>query len=249
MKIIVCKDYTEASQKAAALVIRAMVINPELKLGLATGSSPIGLYENLINAYKKDIISFEEVTTFNLDEYVGIDRLHPQSYYSFMFENLFKHVDIKEENINIPNNDINKIDDLAAEYDKKLLGNQRDLQILGIGKNGHIGFNEPGTNLNKETFIVELDEQTRNDNSRFFGSLEAVPKFAITMGIKNIMYSKKIILIASGKNKADVINKAINDEITEELPASILQLHPDLTLVIDEDAASMIDNLDFLNRL
>jgi glucosamine-6-phosphate deaminase len=249
MKIIVCKDYNEVSQKAAALVIRAMVINPELKLGLATGSSPIGLYENLINAYKKDIISFEEVTTFNLDEYVGIDRLHPQSYYSFMFENLFKHVDIKEENINIPNNDINKIDDLAAEYDKKLLGNQRDLQILGIGKNGHIGFNEPGTNLNKETFIVELDEQTRNDNSRFFGSLEAVPKFAITMGIKNIMYSKKIILIASGKNKADVINKAINDEITEELPASILQLHPDLTLVIDEDAASMIDNLDFLNRL
>ncbi len=249
MKIIVCKDYNEASQKAAALVIRAMVINPKLKLGLATGSSPIGLYENLISAYKKDIISFEEVTTFNLDEYVGIDRLHPQSYYSFMFENLFKHVDIKEENINIPNNDINKIDDLAAEYDKKLLGNQRDLQILGIGKNGHIGFNEPGTNLNKETFIVELDEQTRNDNSRFFGSLEAVPKFAITMGIKNIMYSKKIILIASGKNKADVINKAINDEITEELPASILQLHPDLTLVIDEDAASMIDNLDFLNRL
>lgn len=249
MKIIVCKDYNEVSQKAAALVIRALVINPKLKLGLATGSSPIGLYKNLIDAYKKDIISFEDVITFNLDEYVGIDRLHPQSYYSFMYENLFKHVDVKEKNINIPNNDINKIDDLAAEYDKKLLGNQRDLQILGIGKNGHIGFNEPGTNLSMETFIVELDEQTRSDNSRFFGSLEAVPKFAITMGIKNIMYSKKIILIASGKSKANVINKAINDEITEELPASILQLHPDLTLVIDEDAASMIENLDFLNKL
>ena len=249
MKIIVCKDYNEVSQKAAALVIRAMVINPELKLGLATGSSPIGLYKNLIDAYKKDIISFEDVTTFNLDEYVGIDRLHPQSYYSFMFENLFKHVDVKEENINIPNNDIDKIDSLAAEYDKKLLGNQRDLQILGIGKNGHIGFNEPGTDYGKETFIVELDEQTRLDNSRFFGSVEDVPKFAITMGIKNIMYSKKIVLIASGKSKAEVINKAINDEITEELPASILQLHPDLTVVIDEDAASMIDNLEFLNRL
>jgi len=249
MKVIVCKDYEEVSQKAAALVIRAMVINPELNLGLATGSSPIGLYKNLIEAYKKDIISFKDVNTYNLDEYVGIERSHPQSYYSFMNENLFKDVDINPNNIHIPNNDLSRVDKLADEYDKKMLGNQRDIQILGIGKNGHIGFNEPGTPLDNETFIVELNESTRRDNSRFFGSLEDVPKYAITMGIKNIMYAKKIILIASGKAKAKVINQAINEDITEEIPASILQLHPDLTLVIDEEAASEIKNLEFLNQL
>jgi glucosamine-6-phosphate deaminase len=139
------------------------------------------------------------------------------------------------------------MDELAAEYDDRLLGKQRDIQILGIGNNGHIGFNEPGTSLSNETFIIELDRQTRMDNSRFFNSLEEVPEFAITMGIKNIMYAKKIILIATGKNKAKIINEAINGEIREEVPASILQLHPDLTIILDEEAASEINNLDVLN--
>ncbi len=249
MKIIVCKDYDELSQKAAAIVIKEMIINPKMNLGLATGSTPLGLYKNLIEAYEKELISFKEVSTFNLDEYVGIDRTHPQSYYSFMYENLFKYVDIKEENIHIPNNDISRLNELPAEYDKKLLGNQRDIQILGIGKNGHIGFNEPGASLSNETFITKLNEQTRIDNSRFFGSLEEVPKYAITMGIKNIMYAKKIIMIASGKRKAKVINEAVNGPITTAVPASILQLHPDLTLIIDEDAASEIKNLEFLKQL
>ncbi len=249
MKIIVCKDYEEVSKKAASIVIKEMMLNDELKIGLATGSSPIGLYKNLIEAYNNHLISFKHVTTFNLDEYVGIDRLHPQSYYSFMNENLFKYVDIDKENINIPNNDISKLDSLADEYDARLLGNQRDIQLLGIGKNGHIGFNEPGTTLSSETFITELSEQTRIDNSRFFGSLEEVPKYAITMGIKNIMYAKKVLLIASGKSKAKVINKAINEDITKEIPASILQLHPDLTVVLDEEAACEIKNLDYLNRI
>ncbi len=249
MKIIVCKDYNELSQKAAAIVIKEMIVNPKMNLGLATGSTPLGLYKNLIDAYQKELISFKEVSTFNLDEYVGINRTHPQSYYSFMYENLFKYVDIKEENIHIPNNDLSRLAELPAEYDKKLLGNQRDIQILGIGKNGHIGFNEPGASLSNETFITELNEQTRIDNSRFFGSFEEVPKYAITMGIKNIMYAKKILMIASGKRKAKVINEAVNGPITTTVPASILQLHPDLTLIIDEDAASEIKNLDFLKRL
>lgn len=249
MKIIVCKDYDEVSQKSADLVIRAIVINPKLNLGLATGYSPIGLYKNLIDAFNRKIISFKEVSTFNLDEYVGIDRLHPQSYFSFMFKNLFKYIDIKKENIHLPNSDISRINELADDYDEKLLGNQRDIQILGIGKNGHIGFNEPGSPLDNETFIVKLDQQTRIDNSRFFESLEEVPKYAITMGIKNIMYAKQIILIASGKEKAKVINQAINGEITETIPASILQLHPNLVIVVDEDAANEIKNIDFIKKL
>ena len=249
MKIIVCKDYDEVSKEAASMVINEIILNDNLKIGLATGSSPIGLYKNLIEAYQNKLISFKNITTFNLDEYIGIDRLHPQSYYSFMNEHLFKYIDIDEKNINIPNNDLLQIDDLAAEYDERLLGNQRNIQILGIGKNGHIGFNEPGTPLSNETFIVELNEETRKDNSRFFKYLEEVPKFAITMGIKNIMYAKKIIMIATGLSKAEVINKALNEEITADIPASILQLHPDFTLILDEKAASKIKNLEFLNRL
>lgn len=241
MEIIVCKNYEEASEVAASMVIKALIVNPKMNIGLATGSSPIGLYKNLIEAYEMKIISFKDVTTFNLDEYVGIDRTHPQSYYSFMNENLFKHIDINRDNINIPDNDINRLDKLSCEYDERLLGNQRDLQILGIGSNAHIGFNEPGTPLSNETFIVELDDQTREDNSRFFGSKEKVPKYAITMGIKNIMYAKKIVLIACGAHKADAIHDMVNGDINKQIPASILQLHPDVTLILDEEAASKLE--------
>ena len=247
MKIIVCKNYEEVSKQAASIVIKEMILDPKLIIGLATGSSPVGLYKNLIDAYNKDIISFKDVTTFNLDEYVGIDRLHPQSYYSFMNENLFKHIDIDENKINIPSNDSSRVDELACEYNKRLDGNQRDIQILGIGSNGHIGFNEPGTSLSNETFIVELDEITRKDNSRFFESLKEVPKYAITMGIKNIMFSKKIVLIATGISKAEVLNETINGDINKEVPASILQLHPDCTMILDEDAASKLENPEVYN--
>ncbi|MBU1143622.1 MAG: glucosamine-6-phosphate deaminase [Firmicutes bacterium] len=241
MKIIICKDYEEVSKKAASIVIKEIKKNPELKIGLATGSSPIGLYKNLIDAYQKNKISFKDVVSYNLDEYIGIDRSHPQSYYSFMHEHLFKHVDFLDEHIHIPNNDISKLDQLADDYNKVLHQNQLDIQILGIGTNGHIGFNEPGTPLGNETFIVTLDEQTRMDNSRFFNNnLDEVPKFAITMGIKNIMYSKKILLIASGKEKAKVVYKMIKGKVTKSLPASILQLHPDCTIIIDENAASKL---------
>jgi glucosamine-6-phosphate deaminase len=240
MKIIICKNYEEISKKAASIVLKEIQKKPDLNIGLATGSSPIGLYKNLIEAYKKNKISFKDVTSYNLDEYIGIERSHPQSYYSFMHENLFKHIDIQEKNIHIPENDITRIDDLAADYNRELHENQLDIQILGIGSNGHIGFNEPGTPLGNETFIVTLDEQTRTDNSRFFTNIGEVPKFAITMGIKNIMYSKKILLIASGKEKAQVIYKMIKGKVTKSLPASILQLHPDCTVILDEASASVL---------
>ena len=241
MKIIICKDYDEVSKKAASIVIKEINKNLELKIGLATGSSPIGLYNNLIEAYHKKKISFKHVVSYNLDEYIGIDRSHPQSYYSFMHEHLFKYIDIQDEHIHIPNNDINRLDHLAEDYNKILRENQLDVQILGIGTNGHIGFNEPGTPLGNETFIVTLDEQTRMDNSRFFNNnIDEVPKFAITMGIKNIMYAKKIVLIASGKEKAKVIHKMIKGKVSKSLPASILQLHPDCTVIIDENAASKL---------
>lgn len=238
MKVIICKNYDEIARKATSMVIQEIKKNPQLNIGLATGSSPLGLYKNLIEAYKNKEVSFENVTSYNLDEYIGIDRSHPQSYYSFMFENLFKHIDIKPENIHLPNNDLSQIDHIATDYNQILHENPLDLQILGIGSNGHIGFNEPGTPLESETFIVTLDEQTRKDNSRFFNSIDEVPQYAITMGIKNIMYSKKIILIASGKEKAKAIHEMIKGKITTKFPASILQLHPDCTIILDSESAS-----------
>lgn len=245
MDIIVCKDFEAVSKRAASYVIKEMIMNPKMIMGLATGSSPIGLYKNLVDSYNNHIISFKEIKTFNLDEYVGIPREHPQSYYSFMYQHLFKHVDIEKSNINIPDNDLSRLDDLPNEYNRKLDGNQRDLQLLGIGSNGHIGFNEPGTTLSNETFVIELSDQTRIDNSRFFGSLDEVPRYAITMGIKNIMFAKKILLIATGKQKAVAIDKMINGDINIHLPASILQLHPHITVILDEDAAS---NLDLITK-
>lgn len=240
MKLIIVKDYQEVSKKAADIVIELIKGNKAAKLGLATGSSPIGLYRNLIDAYQQKEISFQDVTTFNLDEYVGISREHSQSYFSFMQENLFKHIDIDLDHVHLPDNDLNKISTIAKDYNKLLKKNQLDLQILGIGSNGHIGFNEPGTPFANETFIVNLDERTRKDNSRFFGSIEAVPKQAITMGIKNIMRAKHILLIASGKEKSEAVYQMIYGEITPDLPASVLQLHPHCTVIIDEDAAQLL---------
>lgn len=240
MKIIRCKDYENVSQKASELVIEQIKGNSESVLGLATGSTPIRLYEKLVESYKKREISFKEVLTYNLDEYIGVDQNHPQSYYQYMYKHLFSQVDIKKSNIHIPSSNAKKVDKTPGMYNKVLERNKIDLQILGIGTNGHIGFNEPGTPFGNETFIVELDEQTRKDNMRFFDSLEEVPKYAITMGIKNIMMSKKIILMASGIEKAEAIYKMVRGEVTDKLPASILQLHPDVIVVVDEAAASKL---------
>lgn len=241
MEVIVCNNYQEVSMKAANYVIKEIILNPETTLGLATGSTPIGLYQNLIDAYRNNLVSFEDVHTFNLDEYIGLPKDHPQSYYSFMYHNLFKHININLNNVNMPENESNNLDYLAKEYNNLLCNNTIDLQILGIGSNGHIGFNEPGTPLSNETFIVELDEQTRLDNSRFFMSIDEVPTHAITMGIKNIMRSKKIILIATGDSKKEALYKAVNGEINSSHPASILQLHPNCVVICDQEAGTLLE--------
>ena len=240
MNIVILKNYDEVSEKASEIVIEQLTSKPHSVLGLATGSTPIGLYQRLIQANKENKISFKDVKSFNLDEYIGLDVKHPQSYHQFMMDNLFSKIDINLANTHLPQNDVENMNEHACAYNKLLSKTKIDLQILGIGSNGHIGFNEPGTPFGNETFIVELEEKTRRDNMRFFNSLDEVPKYAITMGIKNIMRSKHIILLASGIEKSDAVYKMIHGDVTENLPASILQLHPHVTVILDEKAASKL---------
>lgn len=241
MKVIKVKDYDELSLVASNIIINLVRDNPKAILGLATGSSPIGLYKNLIKAYQAGEVSFKDVKTFNLDEYCNIPRDHEQSYYTFMNQNLFKHIDIPEANVHIPSTEGDDLQALCKQYNDLLNKHEIDLQLLGIGGNGHIGFNEPGTSFASETSVIELAEKTRQDNKRFFSSIDEVPRYAITMGIKNIMNAKEILLIASGKNKANAINMLVNGEVTEAFPASVLQRHPNVTVVVDEEAASLLD--------
>ena len=241
MKIIKVKDYEELSLVASNVILNLVRDNPKAILGLATGSSPIGLYQNLIRAYQEGEVSFKDVKTFNLDEYCNLPKEHDQSYFSFMNQNLFQHIDILEANVNIPNTEGDDLQKLCDEYNDLLNKHIIDLQLLGIGGNGHIGFNEPGTSFEGETSVVELADKTRQDNKRFFSSLDEVPRFAITMGIKNIMSAKEILLIASGKGKAEAVNKLVNGEVTEDFPASILQRHQNVTVIVDEEAASLLD--------
>lgn len=241
MKIIVVKDYEELSKKGAEIIAGVIKKNPSCTLGLATGSSPIGTYQNLVKMVEAKEISFKDVKTYNLDEYCGIDRSHPQSYYYFMHDNLFNHVDIKEENTHVPyaapGSDL---DAEAKKYTDALNKVTIDLQLLGIGGNGHIGFNEPGTPFDQETFVVELTDKTRQDNKRFFNSIDEVPTHAMTMGIANIMRAKEILMLISGPAKADTVVKLLSGEVTTAFPASILNKHPNVTVIIDEAAYSKV---------
>ncbi|MCX7950826.1 MAG: glucosamine-6-phosphate deaminase, partial [Clostridiales bacterium] len=206
MRIIVAKDYDELSKKAADIVASQLILKPKSVLGLATGGTPVGMYRELVKMFREGKFSFKDVTTFNLDEYYGLDRDNPQSYYFYMMENLFKHVDIDLNNINIPNGRAENIEKECMEYEEKIeKAGGIDLQVLGIGKNGHIGFNEPDVKFEAKTHLVRLDEDTIRANSRFFNSIEEVPTKAISMGIKTIMHSRKIIMLASGKEKAGII--------------------------------------------
>ena len=240
MKIIIVKDYVEMSKLAAEIIANKIKENDHAFLGLATGSTPIGTYQNLVKMYNEGEISFKNITTYNLDEYCGINRSHPQSYYYFMHDNLFNHVDIEEENVHLPVASGDNLDECANQYNKALNSVSIDLQLLGIGGNGHIGFNEPGTSFDQETFVVELAEKTRQDNKRFFNSIDEVPTHAMTMGIKNIMNSKEILMLISGVNKADTVVKLLSGEITEDFPASILHKHGNTIVIIDQDAYSKI---------
>lgn len=242
MRIIVVDNYEEMSKKAAKMVASQVILKPDSILGLATGGTPLGMYKELIELYKKDEVDFNEVKTFNLDEYYGLNRENPQSYFSYMINNLFNHININKENINVPSGMAKDISTVCLEYENKIKeAGGIDMQVLGIGGNGHIGFNEPSVSFEVATHLVNLDEQTIEANSRFFDSIEDVPVKAISMGIKTIMSSKKIILLASGKNKAEIIEKAIKGKINPNVPASILQLHNDVTVILDKEAASYLD--------
>ena len=237
MKVIVSKDYDEMSKKAADLIINMLIDKPQAKFGFATGSTPIGLYENLAKAEKEGEISFKYSKSVNLDEYIGIDKENDQSYQYFMNENLFNKVSFKEGTTHLPY--APEADEkYAKEYDKLLdeFG-QRDVQILGLGPNGHLAFNEPAEKLNQRTSIIKLTDETIKANSRFFESEEDVPKYAISMGMADVFNAKMLVVLASGKNKHEVVKRIIKeDTIYPEFPASFLHLHPNVYLFVDEDA-------------
>ena len=237
MKVIVSKDYDEMSKKAADLIVNMLIDKPQAKFGFATGSTPIGLYENLAKAEKEGEISFKYSKSVNLDEYIGIDKDNDQSYQYFMNENLFNKVSFKEGTTHLPY--APEADEkYAKEYDELLdeFG-QRDVQILGLGPNGHLAFNEPAEKLNQRTSIIKLTDETIKANSRFFESEEDVPKYAISMGMADVFNAKMLVVLASGKNKHEVVKRILEeDTIYPDFPASFLHLHPNVYLFVDEDA-------------
>ena len=240
MKVIITENYDEMSRKAGEIVTEIVKNNPNAVLGLATGSSPIGMYDYMVKEHISNGVSYANVSSVNLDEYIGLDADNENSYAFFMSKYLFDRVDIDKKNTNLPNG---KAVDKQAEcdrYNALLETMKQDVQVLGIGSNGHIGFNEPGTSLDSVTHVVDLTENTIKDNSRLFDDISQVPTQAFSMGIKNIMNAKSIILLASGKNKAEAIKGLVKGKIDISLPASVLQLHPFVTVIIDKDAASLL---------
>ena len=242
MRILKAKDYLEMSRKAANLIAAQVIMKPDCVLGLATGSTPIGLYQQLIQGYQQGDLDFSQVRTANLDEYKGLTRENDQSYYYFMHQNLFKSINVKEENTNIPDGTVADSAAECARYDEviRALGGV-DLQLLGLGHNGHIGFNEPADSFAKGTHCVDLTESTIEANKRFFASADDVPRQAYTMGIQTIMSARKILVVVNGEAKADIVQKSFFGPVTPQVPASILQFHPDVTLVGDEAALSKIN--------
>lgn len=243
MNILITKDYEEMSERAAEMIVKIVRENPNAVLGLATGSTPLGLYRNLIRDHVESGTSYSKIRAVNLDEYEGLSADHPQSYAYFMRENLFRHIDILPENTNIENGTAQNAAEECARYNRLLDELRQDVQVLGIGSNGHIAFNEPGTSFASTTHVVELTESTIKDNSRLFDSIDEVPRRAFTMGLENIMNAKKIVILANGANKARAVYGLVSGPVTEDLPASILQRHPDCTLICDEAAASLLNKV------
>ena len=241
MRIIAVKNYDEMSRKAANLIGAQVIMKPDCVLGLATGSTPVGTYKNLIAACEAGDLDFSQVTSVNLDEYKGLSGDHDQSYRYFMNTNLFNHVNINKENTNVPNGLTEDGDAECARYDAVIdEAGGIDLQLLGIGGNGHIGFNEPADIFEKGTHLVTLTEETRQANARFFASIDDVPTHAYTMGVGNIMSAKKVLLLANGEAKAQALYASLFGPVDPRVPASILQLHADVTIIADEAALSII---------
>ncbi len=245
MKIIKAKDYNDLSRKAANIISAQIIMKPNCVLGLATGSTPIGTYKQLVEWYNKGDLDFSEVTTVNLDEYKGLPRENDQSYYYFMNDNLFSKVNINKNQTYLPDGMIEDSDEACREYNAVIhsLGGA-DLQLLGLGHNGHIGFNEPGSAFETETHCVTLSESTIEANRRFFATEADVPRQAYTMGIKTIMSAHHILLIVSGADKADIVKEAFFGPVTPKVPASILQLHNHVTIVADEAALSKCGEIE-----
>lgn len=240
MKVIVTENYEEMSLKAYEVMKEVLTSKDNAILGLATGSTPIGLYKNMIKDYKYGNVSYKNVKSVNLDEYIGQGVGDEQSYVEFMRNNLFNHIDIDLANTDLPSGKASDMQKECDRYNAKLNSISVDVQVLGIGGNGHIGFNEPNTPFGSQTHVVDLTERTIKDNARFFASIDEVPTQAISMGIRNVMNAKKILLIASGENKADAIKATVEGPVTEAVPASVLQLHPDCYIVVDKAAASKL---------
>jgi glucosamine-6-phosphate deaminase len=249
MRIIKAKNYNELSKKAATILLNEVMLHPDITIGFATGSTPLGLYKELIKAHKNMNVDFSDVKTFNLDEYYPIDKENSQSYYYFMWENLFKYLNLKKNNINLLDGTTNDPEKECSDYEQRLLDNGIDVQILGIGSNGHIAFNEPGSSQKSKTRVVDLSENTIQDNARFFENKKAVPKKALSMGLGSIMTAKKIIILATGKNKAEAVKKMVEGPVSEDCPASILQKHPNVALIIDLDAAKLLRKEKIQNEI
>lgn len=241
MQIISCLDYADMSRKAARIIAAQVQLKPRSVLGLATGSTPIGTYKELIRFHQDEELDFSKVITVNLDEYYGLSPEHEQSYHYFMCQNLFKHINISPENTHVPDGLTLDVSRTCKEYDSMVasLGGT-DIQLLGIGDNGHIAFNEPHTFFFAQTHLVNLNEETIKANARFFASESEVPRQAITMGMRSILSAKRILLLASGSKKAEAIAQMINGPIDPQLPASILQLHPNVMVIADKGALALV---------
>lgn len=241
MRIYVTEDYNAMSHRVASILAAQVMLKPDCVLGLATGSTPVGAYKQLVEWYKKGDLDFAQVRSINLDEYVGLAPTHDQSYRYFMQSNLFDHVNIVPDNTNVPNGLAENAAEECRRYNEVIhtLG-PIDLQLLGMGHNGHIGFNEPADAFELETHVVDLTDITIQANARFFASADEVPRQAMTMGIQTIMQAKKVLVAVSGKDKAEIVKKAFTGPVTPHVPASILQMHPDVILVGDKAALSLL---------
>lgn len=241
MNILKFRNEEDFAQTGANLIASLLQSNPKAVLGLATGSSPVGVYAKLVEMHRKGNVSFAKASSYNLDEYVGLPADHPQSYRSFMNEHLFNHIDIDLTRTHVPNGNAADLTAECLAYDKMLEDNGPvDLQILGIGSNGHIGFNEPDASLSSGTHVVDLLEETLEANARFFDRLEDVPRQAVTMGIGGILKARQIVLLVRGEEKAEAVKNALEGPITTQCPASLLQSHPNVVVLLDEGAAKWL---------
>lgn len=241
MEVIIKDSYEEISILAAQMISDVICKKPDAVLGLATGSTPVGAYQELIRMHREENLDFRRITTFNLDEYVGLPSDHDQSYHYFMNEQLFDHINIDKRYTHVPDGMADDVENSCEEYERAIIAaGGIDIQLLGIGGNGHIAFNEPGSSLGSRTRVKSLDEKTISDNARFFDNMEDIPRYAITMGIGTIMDSRQLILLASSENKADAIAITVEGPITAQVPATIVQMHRKATIIIDGAAASKL---------